>query len=127
MYFTNLEKDILEQLALLDPKSELAIQLSACTFSDREITPVGFFTGLTVPKTTPDLPHSNLNFNGPRLCAPELEVGASILLHCSEARVKNLEVWTNAGESVFRADGKLVLSNWWFEEEDINIIDLRET
>ena len=86
---------------------------------------MGFFTGLAVPSNFSDLPYSTEHLLGPKLCAPELKVGASSILHCSKNKLDYLEVWSNAAEPIFYYDGKLAISRWWFEEERINIIDLR--
>ena len=124
-----LEVEILKFIAAHYPQhaAVLESQIRNCAVSGREFTGGGgVFTSLTPSDQCQPLPIDTMgegaSFEGPALTSPELESGASTLLHfSSDGYIDSLEIWANAGDyPPDRHATDVTLSPF-----DSNVIDLR--
>jgi hypothetical protein len=118
MEMTNLERDILNWFKEAYPHPALSEQIEQCWVKHRQETDCGFFTGLSVPESTPLLPENGDNtfLNECKITSPELQIHAQVMLFISHRKIDFIEV-----QSI--GDGNPnQLSIYRLEKEEVNYI-----
>jgi hypothetical protein len=101
MKLSPFEKAVLEKTLAGDHPvlAALRAQLAVATVTDRELTGVGFFTGLSAPSDAPYTPkRGSLVLGGPDAQIAGLEHGAGFLLFANSGRMSCLEGFTYGEE-----------------------------